>query len=138
MPTYTKILFISGAILTLAGSFLPWYRKGDFFSYWSYGIQIYPSIKNNGGLIIMVLTLILILLIFRPPNFIEKPLIWSILLSFTLVLDSIFYIGKLLVDRANFIGVIGAPTIQIGLGMVFVGSLLLFFSVMLYYFRAPS
>lgn len=137
MSSFTKTLFIVGTVLTLMGSFLPWRREGDFVSYWSYGIHIYPSIKDNGGLLIVLLTIIVIMLVFWPPAFIEKPLIWNILFSLTLVFASVFHVGKLLIDRANAIGVIGAPAIQIGLVMVSIGSILLLVSVGLHYFRSP-
>ncbi len=136
MSNFMKTLFIVGTVLTLIGSFLPWRREGDFVSYWSYGIRIYPSIKDNGGLLIVLLTIIVIMLVFRPPAFIEKPLIWNIVFSLILVFASVFHIGKLLIDRANAIGVIGAPTIQIGLVMVSIGSILLLVSVGLHYFRS--
>lgn len=138
MSTFAKTLFIIGVILTLAGSFLPWRREGDFVSYWTYGIRIYPAIKDNGGLLVVLLTLIVIMLIFRPPNFLEKPLIWSILLSLSLVFNSVFHVSKLFISRANAIGVIGAPTIQIGLVMVSIGSILLLFTAVLYYLKSSQ
>ena len=137
MANSLKTLFIIGAILTLAGSFLPWRREGDFVSYWTYGIRIYPVLKDSGGLLIVILTLIVTILVFRPPDFIGKPLIWGILLSLALVFDSAFHIGKLLIDRTNAIGIIGAPAIQIGLVMVSIGSILLLLSAVIYYFRSP-
>jgi hypothetical protein len=129
MSTFTKTLFIIEAILTLIGSFLPWRREGDVVLYLTYGINIFPAIKDNGGLLIVFLTVILVILIFRPPDFIEKPITWSIFLSLALVFDSIFQIGKLFIDHANAIGVVGAPMIQIGLVMVSTGSFLLFFTI---------
>lgn len=137
MPNFVKTLFIMGTILTLAGSFLPWRREGDFISYWTYGIRIYPVLRDSGGLLIVLLTIIVIMLVLRPPDFIGKPLFWVILLSLVLVFDSAFHIGKLLIDRTNAIGVIGAPAIQIGLVMVSIGSILLLLSAVIYYFRSP-
>ncbi len=137
MPNFVKTLFIMGAILTLAGSFLPWRREGDFISYWTYGIRIYPVLRDSGGLLIVLLTIIVIMLVLRPPDFIGKPLFWVILLSLVLVFDSAFHIGKLLIDRTNAIGVIGASAIQIGLVMVSIGSILLLLSAVIYYFRSP-
>jgi hypothetical protein len=138
MSTFVKTSFIVGIVLILAGSFLPWERGGDFISYWVYGIRIYPSIEDNGGFLIVLLSLIVSMLVFRPFDFIEKPIIWSVVLSVALVLDSIFLVGKLLISRANANGIIGAPTIQIGLTMVSIGSIFLLFSAVLYYLKSSQ
>jgi hypothetical protein len=131
-----KISFIIGGVLTLVGSFLPWQREGDLISYWTYGIRIFPSIKDNGGLVVVLLCLIVIMLIFQPPKLIEKPLSWGVVLSFVLVLDSFLHIVKWVFNRANAGGVIGAPMIQIGLVMIFIGSILLLFSTVIYYLKS--
>lgn len=128
MSTLVKKLFTIGAVLTLTGSFLPWEIQGDFFTYLTFGIRVdpsTPSIVDNGGVLIVVLSLIVIMLIFRPPKFIGKPLIWSAVLSLALVLVSVFHIGKLVIIHANAGGIMGAPQIDIGLEMVFVGSVIL-------------
>lgn len=138
MSTFVKTSVILGAILTLAGSLLPWWREGDFVSYWTYGLRLYPSIKDNGGLLIVLLTLVVIILVFQPPNFIENPLMWNMLLSVALVLASIFHIGKLFTSRVNAGGFVGAPLIQIGLILVSIGSIFLLFSAVLSYFRSSS
>ena len=137
MSIFVKTSFIIGAFLTLVGSFLPWQIEGDAISYWTYGIRIYPFIKDSGGFLIVLLTLIVIMLIFWPPNFIEKPLIWSVILSLILVSVSAFHVGKWFISRANASGFIGAPSIQIGLVMVVIGSILLLLSTVIYYFRSP-
>jgi hypothetical protein len=125
MSTFTKAMFIVGAILTITGSFLPWQQAGDFVSYWTYGIQVSPSIKDNGGLLIVLLSGIMLMLILRPTGFIEKPAAWAVPLNAALVLISAFQVGRLLIERANASGVIGAPSIEIGLLMVSAGSILL-------------
>jgi hypothetical protein len=136
MSAPAKLLLIFGIILTLLGSFLPWRREGDFVSYWTYGIRVYPTLKDNGGLLIVLLTLIMIILAFLRLTFVEKPLVWSILVSLVLVFDSAFHIGKLLIARTSAAGAIGAPTIQIGLVMVSIGSLLLLFSGGISFFKS--
>ncbi len=115
MTAFEKILFSIGVILTLIGSFLPWQSEGDFISYWVYGIQVFPSVQDNGGLIIAILTLILIAMILRSPDVVGKPFIWGLLISLILVIDSIFHITEVLINRANAVEVIGSPTIQFGL-----------------------
>jgi hypothetical protein len=138
MSTLTKALFILSSIFILIGSFLPWRREGDFISYWTHGIQIYPSAKDNGGFLIVLLTLFVIILVFRPPQFIGNRASWNIGLAIILVLDAFVQVGKLLLDRRSAIGLVGAPVIQVGLVMVLIGSMLLFFSVLLYYFKPQS
>ena len=128
MSTFSKISFPTAIILTMIGSFLPWQRNGDFVSYWTYGVQIYPSMKDNGGLLIVLLTSLVILLTFLPSNSIEKIATWNVFVGLLLIFISIFHIGKLLVIRSNAIGIVGAPTIQFGLIMVFIGSILLLLS----------
>lgn len=135
MLNIAKISIIGGAFLTILGSFLPWEREGDFISYLTYGLHIFPTLKDNGGLIIVLLSLSVLMLIFRPPKFIEKPLILSIVASLTLVLVCAFHITKLLISHANAAGVIGTPTIEIGLIMVSIGSILYLFAAVACYLK---
>jgi hypothetical protein len=135
MSTLAKKLFTIGTVLTLTGSFLPWEIQGDFFTNLTFGIRVYPSIVDNGGFLVVALSLIVIMLIFRPPEFIGKPLIWSIVFSLALVLDSVFHVGKLLIIHANAGGIMGAPEIDIGLEMVFIGSVILLIATILHYLK---
>jgi hypothetical protein len=109
--------------------------EGDLISYWTPGIRIYPIIKDHGGFLIVLLSLAIIVLVFRPNKFIKNPLIWSIVLGFALVLDTVYQIGKLSLNHAEARGEIGAPMIQIGLIMVSIGSILLFITSVSNYFK---
>jgi hypothetical protein len=135
MSTYIKVSFITGIILTMLGCFLPWWEEGDFISYWRLGIRIYPSIENNGGLLVLLLIVILAVLIFQPPSFIEKPAGWVMALSIILALDIAFHIGELMIARSIASGVVGAPSIQIGLIMLIAGSMLLLLTSVLHYLK---
>jgi len=135
MSTFTKAMFMAGAILTIAGSFLPWRQAGDFVSYWTYGIQVSPSMQDNGGLLVVLLSSIVFMLIFRSFGFIGKSAVWAILASTALVLVVAFQVGGLLIERANARGVIGAPSIEVGLWMVSGGSILLLLTSVAHYFR---
>ena len=128
-------LFILGSSFALIGSFLPWRRQGDFISDWILGIRIYPYLQDNGGLLIVLLTLAIIVLTVRPVDFIAKPVVWSIVFSFVLVLVSILHLGSLFLDQAKWSGFVGAPVIQIGLIMVLIGSILLLFTTLVSYFN---
>lgn len=94
-----------------------------------------PGLKDNGGFLVVILTLLVTAIVLRSPNIGEKQLVWSILISLTLVIDSIFHIYKLIISRANAGGVIGSPVIQIGLVMVFIGSILLLLSTSVKYLK---
>ncbi|TLM98569.1 hypothetical protein FDZ73_23240 [bacterium] len=127
-----KRSFIIGLLLTGFGCFLPWQIEGDFLSFWLYGIRIFPSFEDNGGLVILFLVVALAVLIFKPPSFIKKPEIWIIVLSSILTLDSIFHIGSWLVNLSRKIGIVGAPLIHVGLVMVIIGSITLFITSLMY------
>jgi hypothetical protein len=132
MSPFAKVLFMLGSIITLIGSFLPWRKDGDFVSYWTQGIQIYPSIKDNGGFLLVLLTVLLIISTFRPPQFLGSRSNWKVIFAIIVVTDAFFHVGRLLIDRRSNLGFVGAPTIQIGLIMILVGSLLLLASVAMY------
>jgi hypothetical protein len=125
MSIFMRISFIVGTIFTIGGSFLPWRQEGDYISYYYPGIRIYPSIHDYGGFMIVLLSIAIIVLAFRPPDFIGEPSIWSIVAGMGLVIASAFHIIKLMVIRADMAGVFGAPDIEIGLIMVFIGSMVL-------------
>ncbi len=130
---YFRTLFIFGAAANLVGSVLPWRREGDFISYLTYGILLFPSFKDNGGLIVIILSALVLIFVFRPIRFISKLLIWNLIISFSLVLIASANVLRILTDRANSQGVIGAPIIDIGLIMISLGSLILFISSLVDY-----
>lgn len=133
MPAPIKTSFTIGLVLTTLGSFLPWQEEGDFHHFWTFGIRIFPSVEDNGGLIVLLLSIALAMLIFKPPIFIEKPQRWTIALSIILILDSIFHITSWIIDLSQKIGRVGAPSIHIGLIMVFLGSVTLLITSLLQY-----
>lgn len=130
-----KRAFTIGLILTALGCFLPWQEEGDFLFFWTFGIRVFPSFEDNGGLLILLLGIALAILIFKPPRFIETPERWIIVLSVILTLDSIFHIANWIIDLSRKFGRIGAPMIHIGLIMVFVGSIILLITSLLQYRR---
>jgi hypothetical protein len=123
MSKIVKISYIIGLILIILGSFLPWYGEGDFIFYLTYGVRIFPSVKDNGGLLIVLLSVIVLLLNFKPPSFIRKPLIWSNVFSFAVVIISVTHIIEII--TSPYSGGLSAPVIQIGLIMVAIGSVIL-------------
>jgi hypothetical protein len=128
MENLLNITFIIGAIFAVLGSFLPWKQEGDFLSFWTYGIQINPNIKDNGGLVIVMLIVVLVALNFRSPNIITRPINWCIPISFIIFAISIYHLINLYISRRIIGNIIGAPVIQIGLIMVLIGSTLIIIS----------
>jgi hypothetical protein len=122
---FLKILGLVGASLALLGSFLPWEQAGDVISYRTYGIQFFPIVNDNGGWLVVILTLTIILLSFKPPRFIRDPGLWNLIISALLMTTSIIYIARWTVHRFESTGPIGAATLGIGLLCVVVGSALL-------------
>ncbi len=102
---------------------------GCFSRYCTKGIHIWPGVDNwfvdNGGLLIVLLSAATIGLVFRPPRFVRKPVIWVVACTVILTLASIYRVVRLLIDRAAAAGVIGAPELRYGLVMVLLGSLVL-------------
>ena len=133
MSPISKTLLTIGLSLTVLGCFLPWWQEGDFVSYWKTGLRLFPSIENNGGVLILLLCLILIVLTFYPLSFIERPKNWLLTFSVILTIDAIFQVVKIAIARLNMTGVFGAPLIQFGLPVVLVGSLfILVISILCY------
>jgi hypothetical protein len=132
-------LYIIGAILTILGSFLPWEQGGDFISYHTAGVQLYWGysysywLKDNGGLLIVLLSLVTIGMILYPSRFIKNPTVWTIVSGVILVVVSVYHIGSWLVRRIAAGEIIGAPTLEIGLVLVLTGSLILLGSAMFHH-----
>jgi hypothetical protein len=132
MTVRSKTWYVIGAALSIVGSFLPWVRAGDFISVWTPGISIYwisafrlyPSVIDNGGFLIVTLSVATVCLAFYTSRLPEQSTI-RVILGVVLVLASGFQIARWLVSRIMANGEIGAPTPQIGLVMVLLGSLLL-------------
>lgn len=138
MTPFLRILYIIGAALSIGGSFLPWQREGDFVSDWTYGIRFHPSFKDNGGLLIILLSTAVFGLILHPPDFVKRPAIWSVVLGIILVIASGFHVVKWLIQRIEANGVVGAPALQVGLVMVLLGSLLLLLTALLHYSKETT
>ncbi len=128
MTVKLRTTYIVGAILTIAGSWLPWWCGGDLIWDCTKGIYIWPKaywFVDNGGLLIVFLSAATIGLVFRSPRFVRNPVIWAVACAAMLTLASIYQIGRWLVERAAAGGVIGAPVLRYGLVMVLLGSLVL-------------
>ena len=135
-----NLKYLFGAILTIIGSFLPWYHEGYLIPYWSPGIRIsltYPLIDDNGGLLIILLSLAILALLFRKPIRMKNVIQWMIGLSLALVFLSIYFVADFVIYRNEYGDVIGRPEISVGFIMVIIGVLMLMvFSIADYRKRA--
>jgi hypothetical protein len=127
-----------GAALALLGSFLPWEEEGDFIPHWTYGIRLFPQPSDDGGLLIVLLTISIIILAFRPPRIVKSTERWILVLASLLMTASIIFVLRWLVHRVASAGIIGAASLEIGLIAVAVGSSLLFLSSIINYRQARS
>jgi Kef-type K+ transport system membrane component KefB len=125
--------FTVGLILIGWGCFLPWQVEGDFVSYSTAGIRVLPSFADHGGTLILLLGIALALLVFKPPRYIEKPDRGILALSAALTLVSTYHVLRWIIDLSGKRGWVGAPMIQTGLVMVFLGSIILLIASLLHY-----
>jgi len=130
MSKTTNISFLFGVVFVLTGCFLPWKQEGDFISMWTYGIQVFPFFKDNGGLLIAILASLVFILKFRAPDIFKKPYYWRVALCSILLFVSSIHAIPLLLNSMLEDGIIGSPTIQFGLILVLIGSILMFTSTL--------
>jgi hypothetical protein len=123
--THQRNLLLLGAVLVIVGTFLPWEIEGDFISTWRYGIQFFPVFSDNGGILVLLISVFIIWLIFRSKGFVKYPDKWVFTSSIALFLISAYHIVDWLFRRISANGVIGAPAIRTGLILVGIGSILI-------------
>ena len=131
-------LFKIGIIFIIVGSFLPWEVWGDFLPAWRYGIQIFPVFADNGGLTPLLISLIILGLVFRTPNFVKRSTIRIKRCAISLVIISIYHFIDWLSHRVEYGGSIGVPEIKIGLILVILGSLLTMLATLFTYQIIPE
>jgi hypothetical protein len=124
MSSLINKFVILSPILIILGSFLPWRQEGDLISYWTPGLRILPSIRDDGGFFLIILSILILMLVLKPPTFIRNPIFISILLSIALLIVTGYHVCKIIIDHISAHTAIGAPVIEIGLIMVIIGALL--------------
>jgi len=130
-----RTLRLASASLAVVGSFLPWEQQGDPFPYQTYGIKLLPMVNDNGGVLVVLLSLMIVLLAFQPPKFIKNPSLWNLIISVLLMAASLLFIVRWLAHRYGSAGIIGAAQLDIGLIGVVVGSALLLWIAIINYSR---
>jgi hypothetical protein len=131
-----KRLCLIGAIICIVGSFLPWEERSGFVSYWRKGIRvewgwanggiIYPIFIDEGGLLIALLCISVIVVIIYKPGFIVRPNLWVSLFAVGVVLSSTYHFVELL-SRIEVLIYGVNPSLKIGLVIVLFGAWLMFF-----------
>jgi hypothetical protein len=117
-----KFFYLSGMILTLSGCLMPWEIYGDFISIRTYGLKIYPRIEDNGGGILILLTIIIFLLTFRILKSIREPARLSTLVASILMAISLAFVVRWLIHHISYKFAIGAPILGTGLIITLIGS----------------
>jgi hypothetical protein len=147
MKSLNNLEFI-GATLTIVGSFLPWEQAGDFvsmvtrgvqidfadFKYWMTGIHIFP-VYDNGGVMVILLTSLIMLLGKQPPKPIKNPTLWKLIVSGFLMGLSLFFVVRWLMHRYGYGDAIGQPTLMIGLICVVLGSAILLWRAVITHYQ---
>jgi hypothetical protein len=137
MKAQLRVSYVIGATLTIVGSFLPWWCEGDIGWFCTRGISVYPWIDNwlrdRGGLLIVLLSAAMMGMVFRASHAAKRLVIWIMTCGAILVLDSIYHIGGWVIRRVRADGMSGAPTLRVGLAMVFFGSVVLLSTAWFHY-----
>ena len=120
-----------GAALALLGSFLPWEWAGDLISYPIYGIRLFPRLNDYGGSLVVLLTVVIVILSFRPPGFLKNAQRWLLVLTVILTIIAILFTLRWLSNRIAFAFAVGAPSIGAGLISIVLGSVVLLISAFL-------
>ena len=145
---FLKNLHIIGAAFTIVGSLLPWeYAGGCFgvsiyygvriylasFKYWLRGIHTFP-VSDYGGVLVIILTLAILFLAWRPPRFVGNPDLSNLILSVALVVSSLYYLGRVVSHKYEARDIFGQTTgIMIGLHFVMLGSVLFLLRAVIFY-----
>jgi hypothetical protein len=133
---YRKLILI-GIAFAVIGSFLPWEVEGDFLSYWKYGVQLFPVFEDNGGVLILLLSIIIVGLISRADQS-RHALVYVTICAAFLSVVSVYHVTDWLFRRISLPGAIGAPQIQIGLILVGIGSLLTLITILVVNFKVAT
>lgn len=121
MTKFLKELMFLGLTFNILGSFLPWKRSGDFISYWTFGINFRPIFKDNGGLIIILLTLISFLIFADSKN--NPKILWGVLIiNGICLMITLYHIVLIVIEKNLSNGSLGGPVVHVGLIIILFGS----------------
>jgi hypothetical protein len=130
-------LVLCGAVLTISGSFLPWSCQGDLVWYCTPGMQLTTFsgqllVRNDGGLSIIVLSCGIFMGAWCSARvrYADKLVIAS---AITLTIIVLYRVISTVAWQISTRNVIGGLTIQSGLYVVLLGTVLLFVTSIWYY-----
>ena len=135
---FKRKIIIIAIFLSIIGCFLPWQLEGDVVNLITCGIQIYPSINDNGGIFILLLNIFILILLMKTPKIIKEPQKWINIFSITLVFLSFYHFGRFLLylsDPHFEPSELGIPSLGIGLILIIIGSILLLFVLIIEFLR---
>jgi hypothetical protein len=141
MIKMTKTWFKVGLAFTVLGSFMPWWGEGDLFyyvrsgidvnwsgfAYWVRGQHAFP-LEDNGGTLVLVLSIMIGFLDFRTRCLIARSEAWTLICAIALFLASIFHVITLVWERFKIGNDLVGPYIHIGLPVVIMGTLFLLYA----------
>lgn len=141
-----------GAALTIAGSFLPWEMGGGFLGLVTYGVRINAAgfkywvngmihefpVYDQGGLLVILLTVAFILIALHPPRLIRKPNLWNLIISSVLMASSLFFVARWALHLYEYGSTVEQPTLMLGLVCVVSGSMLLWSRALITYRRTAN
>ena len=133
-----KYLLLISAVLVIIGSFLPWEIAGDFISSWRFGIQVFPTFADNGGIGVVLLGVLIILFVSRVDSVAQSATKNILISAIFLCIISAYHIVGWLGRRIASHGIVGAPVIAIGLILVIIGSILALATALVMNSRASS
>lgn len=145
MTTRLRVAYTLGIILNILGSLLPWGDTGGtvgkvitgitIYLRWSPGVHSYPGIEDNGGLLVILLSLAVVGLAFRAPRFVHRPAVWAVRCSILLILLTTYHIGWWALHKTAGLRVSGP---SFGLWMVLLGSCILLIAASRQYRRGTA
>ena len=132
MSKLIKVFFLIGVMMTIVGSFLPWWTRHTFV--WGRYCGIQPPlcltpyqggavvIGGYGGYIVIVLSIFLFLIQYRPVKVLFELKTWNIIIPGIIFSIAVCFLGEFL---TLYLHVLEKPDLNAGLVMIFLGASLL-------------
>jgi hypothetical protein len=132
------MLIVCLAII-LGGCLLPWGCWGDIAHSCDAGIiisfQYGFRFENNGGIFVLFLSLLVVGMVYFEPYFLKRSTLWAFICAVILFIYTSINIRYWILRGIEESGITGAATLEIGLGLILIGSIALL-GLTIYRFRA--
>jgi hypothetical protein len=116
---------IAGALLAVVGTLLPWEVGGDFVPYTVAGVQLAPTVRDNGGVLVLLIAAATVLLRVLRFRYGKAPAAAAVVMATLLVLVVLTHLLDKILLSLELAAVVGAPGPGIGLCVILVGAVLL-------------